>query len=63
MFSVEAGMSAAPSELQATRLPLQLSYFATDASSALKLKSWIPINRRKIFLTRLASTFCMDRLN
>jgi hypothetical protein len=52
MFSVEAAMSAGHSELQATRLPLQLSYFATGASSAFKLKSWIPTNRRKIFRTR-----------
>jgi hypothetical protein len=63
MFSVEAAVSAAHSELQAIRLPLQLSYFATGASSAFKFKSWIPTNRRKIFLTRLTSTFCMDRLN
>ena len=63
MFSVEAAVSAAQSELQATHLPLQLSYFATGASSAFKLKSWIPTNRRKIFRTRLTLTFCMGRLS
>ena len=63
MFSVEAAVLAAQSELQAIRRPLQLSYFATGASSAFKLKSWIPTNRRKIFRTRLTSTFCTDRLN
>jgi hypothetical protein len=63
MFSVEAAVSAAHSKLQVRRLPLQLSYFATGASSAFKLKSWIRTNRRKISRTRLTSTSCTDRSN